>query len=148
MKKVWILICLLLIIVGVIIFIILGDNSKKEININDIGKKLDNPNHDILIPIKYDVKNVYLHNDDFVSAWAEIIMSNKIEISIYTSDDLKNKSSKYINKKKVNNTTIKEYKTNDGKREYIFKQDKLIYVYKFSPSEKENINQYLKTNLD
>src|SRR6478735_9923977 len=148
MKKVWILICLLLIIVGVIIFIILGDNSKKEININDIGKKLDNPNHDILIPIKYDVKNVYLHNDDFVSAWAEIIMSNKIEISIYTSDDLKNKSNKYINKKKVNNTTIKEYKTNDGRREYIFKQDKLIYVYKFSSSEKENINQYLKTNLD
>ena len=148
MKKVWILICLLLIIVGVIIFIILGDNSKKEININDIGKKLDNPNHDILIPTKYDVKNVYLHNDDFVSAWAEIIMSNKIEISIYTSDDLKNKSSKYINKKKVNNTTIKEYKTNDGRREYIFKQDKLIYMYKFSSSEKKNINQYLKTNLD
>ncbi|PGN53163.1 hypothetical protein CN978_30825 [Priestia megaterium] len=148
MKKVWILICLLLIIVGVIIFIILGDNSKKEININDIGKKLDNPNQDILIPTKYDVKNVYLHNDDFVSAWAEIIMSNKIEISIYTSDDLKNKSSKYINKKKVNNTTIKEYKTNDGRREYIFKQDKLIYMYKFSSSEKENINQYLKTNLD
>ncbi|MDD9786661.1 hypothetical protein PVE99_30345 [Priestia megaterium] len=148
MKKVWILICLLLIIVGVIFFIVLGDNSKKEININDIGKKLDNPNHDILIPTKYDVKNVYLHNDDFVSAWAEIIMSNKIEISIYTSDDLKNKSSKYINKEKVNNTNIKEYKTNAGKREYIFKKDKLIYVYKFSPSEKENINQYLKTNLD
>ncbi|MED3855194.1 hypothetical protein P4607_28075 [Priestia megaterium] len=148
MKKAWILICLLLIIVGVIFFIVLGDDSKKEININDIGKKLDNPNHDILIPIKYDVKNVYLHNDDFVSAWAEIIMSNKIEISIYTSGDLKNKSSKYINKEKINNTNIKEYKTNDGKREYIFKQDKLIYVYKFSPSEKENINQYLKTNLD
>ena len=148
MKKAWILICLFLILVGAIFFTVLGDDSKKEININDIGKRLDNPNQDILIPIKYDVKNAYLHNDDFVSAWVEIIMSNKIEITIYTSGDLKNKSSKYINKEKIHNTNIKEYKTSDGKLEYIFKQDKLIYVYKFSPSEKENINQYLKTNLD
>ncbi|MEW4211636.1 hypothetical protein Q0O85_24145 [Priestia megaterium] len=148
MKKAWILICLFLILVGAIFFTVLGEDSKKEININDIGKRLDNSNQDILIPIKYYVKNAYLHNDDFVSAWVEIIMSNKIEITIYTSGDLKNKSSKYINKEKINNTNIKEYKTSDGKLEYIFKQDKLIYVYKFSPSEKENINQYLKTNLD
>ncbi|MFS8602557.1 hypothetical protein LRO89_08135 [Priestia megaterium] len=148
MKKIWISICLLLIIIGAIFFIVLGNNSKKEININDIGEKLDTSNQDILIPPKYDVKSVYLHNDDFVSTWVEIIMSNRVEINIYTSDDLKNESSKYINKEKINNTNIKEYKTDSGKYEYIFKQDKLIYLYKFSSSEKENINQYLKTNLD
>lgn len=149
MKYVWVSICLLVVVVGGSIFLIAPkNNSRNEININDIAQKVDTPNKNILIPSKYKVKNVYLHDNDFLSTWVQVIMSKKVKIYIYTSDDLKNKDSEYINKEKVNNSNVKKYRTNSGKLEYVFKQNSLIYLYRFSPSEKDTIDQYLKKNLN
>ena len=149
MKYVWVSICLLVVVVVGSIFVIGPENnSRNEININDIAQKVDIPNKNILIPSKYKVKNVYLHDNDFVSTWVQVIMSKKVKIYIYTSDDLKNKDSEYINKEKINNSNVKKYKTKSGKLEYVFKQNSLIYLYRFSPSEKDIIDQYLKRNLN
>lgn len=149
MKYVWVSICLLVVVVVGSIFVTGPENnSRNEININDIAQKVDISNKNILIPSKYKVKNVYLHDNDFVSTWVQVIMSKKVKIYIYTSGDLKNKDSEYINKEKINNSNVKKYKTTSGKLEYVFKQNSLIYLYRFSPSEKDTIDQYLKRNLN
>lgn len=121
--------------------------SKTRINVSEISTKLKTNNQTLLIPTGYNSPVVYLHDNGFTSPNVEVRLSKDIKIYIYTSNDLEINDSIPIKTKKINNTIIKEYQSPRNNIEYVFKVDKLIYLYSFSGSLQKEIDEYLIKNL-
>ncbi|MGG0176400.1 hypothetical protein [Gottfriedia acidiceleris] len=131
-------------------YVIFADSttSKTRINVSEISTKLKTNNQTLLIPTGYNSSVVYLHDNGFTSPNVEVRLSKDIKIYIYTSNDLEIKDSSIpIKTKKINNTIIKEYQSPGKIIDYVFRVNKLIYLYSFNEPLQKEIDEYLIKNL-
>lgn len=120
-------------------------DTKIKIEKNEISKKL-NTNQTILIPAEFEVKNVNLIDDGFLSSHIDVQLSHDINISIHSSNGLDYERGKKVRTKIINNIKIREYQTKDKRVIYIFKDDQLNYLYEFYKTYRKSIDEYLSKN--
>lgn len=147
MQKVIFFSCISIVVIGLIMYLyimFLLPPSDTMINIekNEISKKL-NSNQSILIPSEFEVKNVYLIDDGFILPHIEVQLSNRINISIHSSNSLDYEGGEKPKTKIINGIKINEYQTKDRRVIYIFKDGQLNYFYEFYDTYRKNIDEYL-----
>ncbi|UPM55523.1 hypothetical protein [Gottfriedia acidiceleris] len=128
-----------------ILFFLPTPDTKINIEKNEISKEL-NSNQTILIPTEFELKNVYLIDNGFLSPHVEVHLSNKIHISIHLSNSLDYEGGKKVRTKILNNIKIREYQTKDKRVIYIFNVDQLNYLFEFHENYRESIDEYLSKN--
>ncbi|MFD4707013.1 hypothetical protein ACFWM3_19400 [Gottfriedia sp. NPDC058432] len=130
-----------------IMFFLRTPDTKIKIERNEISNKL-NTNQTILIPSGLEVKNVYLIDDGFISPYIELHLSNRINISIHSSNSLAYEGGEKARTKIINTHKIREYQTKDRRVIYIFKDGQLNYFYEFYETYRESIDKYLLKKSD
>ncbi|MEH7399386.1 hypothetical protein V7148_00200 [Gottfriedia acidiceleris] len=125
-----------------IMFLLPPSDTMIKIEKNEISKKL-NSNQSILIPSEFEVKNVYLIDDGFILPHIEVQLSNKINISIHSSNSLDYEGGEKPKTKIINGLKINEYQTKDRRVIYIFKDGQFNYFYEFYDTYRKNIDEYL-----
>ncbi|KQL33503.1 hypothetical protein AN960_20720 [Bacillus sp. FJAT-25509] len=128
-----------------IMFFLPTPDTKIKIEKNEISKKL-NTNQTILIPSGFEVKDVYLIDDGFISPYIEVHLSNRININIHSSNSLAYEGGEKARTKIINTHKIREYQTKDRRVIYIFKDGQLNYFYEFYETYRESIDKYLLKN--
>ncbi|MEH7455087.1 hypothetical protein [Gottfriedia acidiceleris] len=89
------------------------------------------------------MKNVFLIDDGFLSPHIEVHLSNKINISIHSSNSLDYEGGEKARTKILNTLKIRENQTKDRRVIYIFKDGQLNYFYEFYDTYRKNIDEYL-----
>ncbi|MGG2028712.1 hypothetical protein AB1282_23690 [Gottfriedia sp. S16(2024)] len=130
-----------------IMFFLRTPDTKIKIERNEISNKL-NTNQTILIPSGLEVKNVYLIDDGFISPYIELHLSNRINISIHSSNSLAYEGGEKARTKIINTHKIREYQTKDRRVIYIFKDGQFNYFYEFYETYRESIDKYLLKKSD
>ncbi|XRG76981.1 hypothetical protein V5E38_14095 [Rossellomorea sp. GAMAL-10_SWC] len=147
MQKVIFFSCISIVVIGLIMylyimFLLPPSDTMIKIEKNEISKKL-NSNQTILIPSEFEVKNVYVIDDGFLSPYIDVHLSNKTNISIHSSNSIDYEGGEKGRTKMLNNIKIREYQKKDRRVIYIFKDGQLNYFYEFYETYRKSIDEFL-----